>query len=152
VERRHRIALGLLVATAAVTAAVVGVVVAGSRGEEPCAPAVERGVLPEWARTGFSGRDPRMAHVVGRRGELAALVFGDPLAFPPRPDRSNKVLWVARRTPQPGPLRLTAEQGGRSVTRVVQEGPGPSIVDLPRAGCWRVRASWPGGEDELDLT
>ena len=111
---------------------------------------MDRGVLPEWARTGFSERKPKIAHVVGAHGELAAILFGDPLTAPPSRDRSNKILWVARRTPEPGPLRLTAVQGGRRVTRVVESGPGPSIVDLPE-GCWRVSASWPGGEDELEL-
>ena len=94
-----------------------------------------------------------MPHVLGRNGELVAILFGDPLTAPPREDRSNKILWVARRTPEPGPLRLTALRGGmgKPVERVVENGPGPSGVDLP-AGCWRITARWPGGEDELDLT
>ena len=91
------------------------------------------------------------AATAGRRGQLAAILFGDPLSATPGPDRSDKVLWVARRTPEPGPLRLVAEPDGRTVTRVVETGPGPSEVDLP-AGCWRIRATWPGGEDELALT
>jgi hypothetical protein len=132
--------------------AVIAAVTLGSDAPAPraCAPAIDRGVLPEWARTGFSEPEPRIAHVIGRRGELAAILFGDPLTAPPREDRSNKILWVARRTPPPGPLRLVAEGGGRTVERVVENGPGPSGVDLP-AGCWRIRASWPGGADELDL-
>ena len=112
---------------------------------------VERGVLPEWARTGFSDPEPRMPHVVGDRGRLAAILFGDPLVAPPARDRSNKILWVARRTPEPGPLRLRARDGDRIVRRVVESGPGPSIVDLP-AGCWTVTAAWNGGEDTLDLS
>jgi hypothetical protein len=112
---------------------------------------VQRGVLPEWARTGFSAKEPRIAHVLGRQGELVAILFGDPLTAPPREDRSNKILWVAKRTPSPGPLKLTATQGSRTLEREVENGPGPSGVDLP-AGCWRITARWPGGEDELDLT
>jgi len=131
-------------------AAVAATAVAGGSSPPSCEARVDRGVLPDWARTGFSDPEPRMPHVVGRRGELAAVLFGDPLTAPPRPERSNKILWVARRTPQPGPLRLVAERDGRSLTRVVESGPGPSGVDLP-AGCWRVRATWPGGEDELEL-
>ena len=77
-----------------VTCGVVGVVVADSRdtgpvatnptGEPECA--VDRGVLPEWARAGFSEREPEIAHVVGLRGELAAILFGDPLTARRRPD------------------------------------------------------------------
>jgi hypothetical protein len=40
---------------------------------------------------------------------------------------------------------------GRPVTRVVPGGPGPSIIDLPAAGCWRVDASWGRHRDQLDL-
>ena len=157
-ERIDRAVLAAFIAAVVVTCGVVGVVVADSRDTGPVATnptaepecAVDRGVLPEWARTGFSEPEPEIAHVVGVRGELAAILFGDPLTAPPRPDRSNKILWVARRTPEPGPLRLTAVQGGRRVTRVVESGPGPSIVDLPE-GCWRISARWPGGEDELEL-
>ena len=163
---RDRLVLGLFIAAIAVTLAVVGVVIADSRSElsgggctadctepapAPCSARVDRGVLPKWARTGFSEPKPRVAHVIGRRGELAAILFGDPLTAPPRPDRSNKILWVARRTPPPGPLRLSAESEGRTLTRVVENGPGPSGVDLP-AGCWRISASWPGGRDELELS
>jgi hypothetical protein len=143
------------IVTGVLALAAVVVVAAVTRGSDApapraCSPAVERGVLPKWARTGFSDPRPRMPHVIGSRGELAAILFGDPLTAPPRPDRSNKILWVARRTPPPGPLRLTAEGGGRTLTRVVENGPGPSGVDLP-AGCWRIRATWPGGADELEL-
>jgi hypothetical protein len=67
---------------------------------------VDRGVLPEWARTGFSDPKPKMPHVVGDAGTIAAVLFGDPLMSPPGPDRANKVLWVARTTPEP-PAQLT---------------------------------------------
>jgi hypothetical protein len=158
-ERRDWTVLGLFVATVLATVAIVAVVVARSRDTRPVNTSstpveprctVARGVLPEWARTGFSEPEPRIAHVIGRRGELAAILFGDPLTDPPREDRSNKILWVARRTPPPGPLRLVAEDGNRTVRRVVEDGPGPSGVDLP-AGCWTITARWPGGEDVLEL-
>jgi hypothetical protein len=160
-ERSDRIVLGLFAATIVATLAVVGFVVASRRDRTgtvaypvPAGPScdarVDRGVLPTWARTGFSDPEPRVPHVIGRRGELAAILFGDPLSAPPDPDRSNKILWVARETPEPGPLRLEASARGRVVRRVVESGPGPSIVDLP-AGCWTVEARWRGGVDELDL-
>ena len=130
-------------------AAVVATAIA-SGPETTCEPQVDRGVLPEWARTGFSDPEPEIAHVVGARGELAAILFGDPLTAPPDSEHSNKILWVARRTPPPGPLELTAVQGDRTERRTIESGPGPSGVDLP-AGCWRISARWPGGEDELEL-
>jgi len=142
------IAIGLVV----LVAGVAVVALTGGTSAAACGAGVERGVLPEWARTGFSEKEPRIAHVVGRNGELAAILFADPLVAPARTDGpENKILWVAKRTPPPGPLELTAEHDGRTEERTVESGPGPSGVDLP-AGCWHVEARWPGGEDELDLT
>jgi len=40
---------------------------------------------------------------------------------------------------------------GPTVERVIAAGPGPSIVDLPQAGCWRLRLTWSGAIDTLDL-
>jgi hypothetical protein len=122
----------------------------GGSDDEDHACHVDRGVLPTWARTGFSDPEPRMPHVVGDGRRIAAMLFGDPLSAPPAPNRGNKILWVARETPEP-PAQLTirATQGNRTVTRKVDVG--PSFVDLP-PGCWRLSLSWTGGnEDTLDL-
>jgi hypothetical protein len=131
---------------------------AGARTPAACATDVRRGVLPAWARTGFSAERPRLPHVIGRRGLLAALLFGDPLSAPPAADRANKILWVSRPLPgRTGDLRLTAQRRegehgvGPVISRVVAGGPGPSIVDVPGPGCWRFQAAWPGHRDTLDL-
>ena len=119
---------------------------------QACHADVQRGVLPEWARAGFSAAEPRMPHVLGRSGEITAILFGDPLASPPRPDNepANKVLWVPRETPQTFTrLTITARQGDRTVKRKVDLG--PSYVDLPAPGCWRLTLTWAGHEDALDL-
>jgi hypothetical protein len=124
----------------------------------PCRPVVERGVLPAWARAGFSDPRPRVPHEVGRSGRIAAIIFGDPLRSPPSPGRSNKILWVPRVTPgRFSDLRIRAQrmEGARGVgapvTRVVAGGPGPSIIDLPAPGCWRLALRWSGRSDTLDL-
>jgi hypothetical protein len=148
---------------------VVAIVVAGSLASvgraaapapRPCAAVVQRGVIPSWARAGFSDARPRLAHTLSRSGQLIALIFGDPLTAPPRKQENNKILWVTR-VPMPanaiGDLTLRAQRMlgtrrvGRVVTRVVVGGPGPSIIDLPSAGCWRVDASWWGHRDQIDL-
>jgi hypothetical protein len=93
-----------------------------------------------------------MPHVLGRGGEITAILFGYPLASPPRPgdDPANKVLWVPRETPQTfTKLSITARQGARTVKRTVDLG--PSYVDLPAAGCWHLTLAWAGHEDTLDL-
>jgi hypothetical protein len=129
-------------------------------GQAPasCRPDLRRGVLPAWARGGFASARPRMPHVVGRAGEIAALVFGDPLVSPPRKRRNNKILWVSRRpADDPSDLVIGAQRMvgardvGPSVRRRVQGGPGPSIVDVPAPGCWRLGLSWSGRTDIVDL-
>ncbi len=123
-----------------------------------CGQVVERGVLPPWARAGFSDPRPRITHTIGRSGEIAAVLFGYPLLSPPSRVRSNKILWVPR-VPLRGlsTLRISAQRMagarpvGHRVLRSVAGGPGPSIIDLPAAGCWRLTLRWSGRSDQLDL-
>ena len=105
-----------VVAAGAVAAGVAAM--AGGSSSPSCRSEVRHGVLPEWARTGFSEDEPRIAHVLGRRGELVAILFGDPLSAPPREDRSNKILWVAKRTPPPGRRMISpdVQTGHRAAT------------------------------------
>jgi hypothetical protein len=148
--------IAALIATGAV--AVAPAAAGSSTGAPACHSVVHRGVLPAWARTGFSDPRPRLPHVVGRSGEIAALVFGYPLRSPAVKNRGNKILWVSRRAVKPlSDLRIRAQRMegrrrvGRPVTRVVVGGPGPSGIDLPAPGCWRLTLRWSGRTDELDL-
>jgi hypothetical protein len=148
-------------AVGAVAALVLpaGGVASPTRGEAVrCHSEVSKGVLPVWARAGFSGPRPRIPHVLGRSGQIAAIVFGYPLRSPPAQGRNNKILWVWRTWPRtPAPLWIRAQRmdGARPlcapIRQIVPGGPGPSIVDLPEAGCWRLKLSWSGRTDELDL-
>src|SRR3954447_23077034 len=112
---------------------------------------VDRGVPPSWARGGFSDPQPKMPHVIGDGGHIAAILFGDPLSAPPDEDRANKILWVSK-DPWQGAtdLKIRAVDGSRTVNRVVRGGPGPSIVDLP-PGCWSLTVTWAGRTDTLSL-
>jgi hypothetical protein len=130
---------------------------AASRAE-PCRPAVSRGVLPPWTRTGFSDPRPRLPHALGRHGRIAALLFADPLRSPPALDHANKILWVPRVTPSaPTNLHIRAQRmlgdrpEGAPVARTVTGGPGPSYVDLPAPGCWRLSLRWARTSDRVDL-
>ena len=123
-----------------------------------CHSAMRHGVLPPWARTGFSDPRPRMPHVLGRSGEIAAVVFGYPLLSPPSETRANKILWVSRRPIKPPDrLRIRAQRMrgdrpvGQHVVRVIVGGPGPSYLNLPTPGCSRLSLQWSGRSDELDL-
>ena len=77
---------------------------------------------------------------------------------PPGRTYNNKILWVARKPlAKPSDLRITAQRMvgarpvGAPVMRRVQGGPGPSIIDLPRPGCWRFTLRWARSVDGLDL-
>ncbi|MEU8076096.1 hypothetical protein AB0B31_11660 [Catellatospora citrea] len=113
---------------------------------------IENGRLPDWADAGFSG-DAVATHVIGVRGEIAAVLFGHPLTYDRKDGVSNKILWVSREPTEPGTLTITARRDGTGepVLREVKGGPGPSIIDLPGAGCWRLELSWPGHTDTMDL-
>jgi hypothetical protein len=103
---------------------------------------------------GFSPPDQAMPYVVGDRGDIVAIVFGDPLLAPPDKERSNKILWVSRVPEQPGsPLKIEArlDGSGTPVTREVPGGPGPSGIDMPKAGCWHLTLRWSGYVDRLNL-
>jgi hypothetical protein len=173
VRRRGRRQLAVLASALAVVvlAGAAGVAAVRLRAPAPVAaapvptagpvgcPAPETGPLPEWARTGFSSADPGIPFVRSRDGRFLAILFGDPLSAPPLPDRSNKILWVpapvAGPTVQPASGEFWAEarlEGtGLSVRRDIGFAPGPSIVDLPRAGCWQLELHYGSYTDTIGL-
>ena len=159
--RRQRVAAALGAGAAAAVVATVALVALDDRGgdERPaarpgCASAVVNAVLPEWARGGFSEAEPRASFVTGDAGRIVA-ILGGTLSSPPDPVRNNKVLWVAspQAPPDGAPLRITATLEGTDVVarREVATGAGPSILDLPRPGCWRLELAWGGHTDAMGL-
>jgi hypothetical protein len=124
-----------------------------------CKSQVWRGVLPVWARRGFSNPKPRMPHVLSAAGKLTAILWADPLLSPQPKDHSNKILWVSRvKTGPYSDLLISAQRMigstkvGSPVGRRLRGGPGPSIINMPAAGCWRFSLRWAGQLDTLDLT
>lgn len=123
-----------------------------------CGSRVETGPLPDWADAGFSV-DARIPHVFGSKGEIVAVLFGYPLAQARDDGSNNKILWVSRPattssdTRSSATLAIDATLDGTDtrVTREVTGGPGPSIIDMPRAGCWHLELRWSGRTDTMDL-
>jgi hypothetical protein len=109
-------------------------------------------------RAGFSGPNPRVPYALGSRGAIGAVIFGWPLRSPPLPNRNNKILWVPRhlsKTLAAFWIRLQLMNGnqpvGAPIRKIIRGGPGPSIVDVPTAGCWRLTFTWSGRRDTMDL-
>jgi hypothetical protein len=122
----------------------------------PCVSDVDMGVLPTWARAGFSDPEPAMPHVMSTSGDVVAILFGYPLSSPPRAQVNNKILWVLR-DGLDSPVEISAQRmgaaipAGEPVSRRLDDGFGPSIVDLPTAGCWRLTLMFAGRTDSIDL-
>jgi hypothetical protein len=143
---------------AAATAAVVGVAVpvlalGGVNGDpQPagytCPATLAPHTLPDWARDGFG--EPAVApYVIGADGSIVGVVFADPLVFPPRSDKQNKVLWVPREGG--GDLTISGRLAPDDAPVVIESTTGPSVLDLPAPGCWHLDLTWPGGSDSVTL-
>ncbi len=94
-----------------------------------------------------------MPYVLGDGGDIVAILWADhnPLQVPPAADRNNKILWVSRVGSGDLNVRATLECSGKTVTRSVSGGPGPSIIDLPSPGCWSFDLTWGTRHDHLQL-
>ena len=155
-SRRNRAWFGAVAASVlAVVAVTLGY--AAMRHESSDAPAatascaVHVGVLPPWARDGFSDSKPVMPYVLSDRESVIAILWSreHPLNSPAMRDQNNKILWVS---PSDGaPLVIHAHLGSMSVTREVAGGPGPSIIDMPRSGCWTFDLTWGHHHDTIRL-
>ncbi len=159
-RRLMRLAPTVVLLATALCVLVSGSGAAGvaSSGVRACSSAVQHGTLPVWARGGFHPPTQRIPHVLGRSKAIVAILWADPLEAPPPINHNNKILWVPRRSFSSfTTLRISAQRMsgtrflGKPVQRSVRGGPGPSIIDLPTAGCWRFALRWAGRRDSLDL-
>lgn len=114
-----------------------------------CPAVVPAAVLPDWARGGFTEPRPVMPYVLGQRGEIVAILWGE-LTEPRTDGRTNKILWVAREHTTE-PFIITARLGTTAVTTTMQQGPGPSTIDVPGPGCWTFDLRWGTHQDTLVL-
>ena len=90
--------------------------------------------------------------VYSDRGLMLAILFGTPLTAPPAADHNNKILWVAKVGAE-GAFSIDARLEGsdRRFQREIGPAPGPSIVDLPAAGCWHLELRWGSYRDTISL-
>ena len=91
-----------------------------------CAADVAPAPLPGWARGGFSPPDQAVPFVVGERGTILGVLFGQPFSAPAAPDRGNKILWVTRDPHPDGPLTITAALGDATTAVPARSPTGPA--------------------------
>lgn len=148
------VALALTAACTSDSPASAPPAAASSASPMSCTSSITNSALPTWARTGFTPPDVPVRHVEGERGLIVGVVFGYPLSPQPRADGgNNKILWVGKVAGggASADLKITATLNGTSVTatRVIEGGPGPSIVDLPESGCWTFDLAWGRHRDRV---
>lgn len=161
-RRSHwrRVVMVAPIAAALAVIALVSVSVwfrpAGGQAARPAGgcPPLQTAVLPSWARAGFTEPEPRMPFVTSASGHMLGIVFADPLVSPALPNLGNKILWV---TDDPAPagealhIAGVVEGGTATMQATVDGGPGPSIIDVPTAGCWHFALTWGTHRDSIDI-
>jgi hypothetical protein len=153
---RHRVAIAASVLGAAGAAAALAIWANSSAHVNPpasgsaCAGTVTTAALPSWARAGFTPAGLHTPHVLSDHGQIIAVLFV-PLRVHQPADTRNKILWVARGGY--GPLRISAQLEGTAymVSRELPNGPGPSYVNMPAAGCWQMSLTWSSYHDTIAL-
>jgi hypothetical protein len=100
---------------------------------------------PVWAQGGWihvKGTPWSVPWGLGTGGQAVAFLFATHLVAgtSPRVDgTNNKVLWVAKGVPTNFVVEGTPPGATQAVVTV---NGGPSIVDVPSAGCWKFRLTW----------
>jgi len=98
-------------------------------------------------------------YALSQHGNVAAILFGNPLRSGHPTGHSNKILWIVREPRNGQPLHVTARalHLASPAVRVVDaadSSPGeiyPSILDVPTRGCWHLMLQWGGNRATLDL-
>jgi hypothetical protein len=102
---------------------------------------------PIWAQGGWTnpkGLAWGVPWALGTDGTTVAYVFATQLVAGPSPranGTNNKVLWEAKDYPSGGGVMVEGHPLGASQPVVTIAG-GPSITDVPAAGCWTFQLSW----------
>jgi hypothetical protein len=155
--RPHRIRTGLAVAASVIAVAGGATAITLTRGEDhttapagssACTGNISTATLPTWARAGFSPAGLHTPHVFSANGEIVGILFVE-LRAQQAEGTNNKILWVAESGH--GTLHITARLEGTDTTATRTVNLGPSIVDLPAAGCWQMTLTWPGHRDTIAL-
>lgn len=135
------------------TAPPVSSAASGGAADAPCTYKRINTDLPTWARAGFRGPPfNTVPYVTSSGGDIVAVLFGSMLAPPPSAtEGQNKVLWVPKDS-SAGALTVDAHLVGTSENVAIGDiSFGPSYVDVPKPGCWRLTLHWIGPTETVDI-
>jgi hypothetical protein len=115
------------------------------------------GHLPAWTTTAHPPSG--IPYALSKQGNVAAILFGNPLRSGHPTGHSNKILWIVREPRNGRSLNLTARplhlpSPTLRVVDAADSSPGeiyPSILDVPTSGCWHLMLEWDGNRAALDL-
>lgn len=119
-----------------------------------------RGGVPAWVDVAGAQNNPDgLPYVVAIPPSAAGFIFGYPLRAGHPQSPTNKILWVVGLPRNGSPLEvsgrpLNATTPSIHQTQLADSGPGeiyPSIIDVPKPGCWRFDLSWAGNHTAVDL-
>jgi len=102
---------------------------------------------PIWAQGGWThtkGTPWGVPWALGTQGNTVAYVYATQLVAggSPRADgTNNKIIWESQVNPSGAGVTVEGRPLGQTQPVVTIAG-GPSIVDVPTAGCWTFRLSW----------
>jgi hypothetical protein len=131
-------------------------IVPGGCGSTP----LLQGNVPAWLDEAGAHNNPDgLPYVIAIPSAAAGFIFGYPLRAGHPQSPTNKILWVVGLPRNGSPLEITGHPLKATTPSIKQtqpndSGPGeiyPSIVDVPRAGCWHFDLTWAGHHAAVEL-
>jgi hypothetical protein len=118
-----------------------------------------RGGVPAWVDAAEDGNNPDFLPYVIADPPSAAFLWANPLRAGQPNNPSNKIFWVVGLPRHEAALQVTGHPAGASTPTIrvsfpPDSSPGeiyPSIVDVPKPGCWYLDLSWAGHKAAVDL-
>jgi hypothetical protein len=124
------------------------------------ATSVVRGGVPAWVDVAGAHNNPDgLPYVLAIPSGAAGFIFGYPLRAGHPQSPTNKILWVVGLPRNGSPLEvsghpLNATTPSIHETQPADSGPGeiyPSVIDVPKPGCWHFDLSWAGNHATVEL-
>ena len=131
-------------------------VIPGGCGSTP----LHKGGVPSWLDDAGGHNNPvGVPYVLAMPAHAGGFVVGYPLRAGHPQNPNNKILWVVGAPRNGSSLEISGHPLNAAtptvhVTQPANSSPGeiyPSIVDVPKSGCWHFDLAWSGNKTSVDL-